>query len=68
MFCKTSYIKPMETKIQLYALTKRVKQNKYLRKFVRIELDLNINDIESKNIFIIDSYRSLTSGLPSSGN
>ena len=25
IFCKTSYIKPVETKIQLYALTKRVK-------------------------------------------
>ena len=57
IFCKTSYVKPVETKIQLYPLTKRVKQNKCLRKFLRIELDLNSNCIENtsfviQNIFI----------------
>ena len=31
-FKKTSYMKSTETKIQLYTLTKRVKQNKCLKK------------------------------------
>ena len=76
--CKTSYIKPIKTKIQLYALTKRVKQNKCFIKFVRIEPDLNSNGIAGifftiQNIFIVwiwfESFWFVsTSGLPSSGD